>query len=880
MKLSKRVFFGLSSALLLVASAFGFSIGRSAFVSEGNAFDTSTTIAGNKTNLIEDSKDTVKVTLKQAVYDYTNFDDLSWATFSGYSGSISSESDFNKLKDFLEQNTDSTVFKDNELAGAYTIKKGTYGTFSGLGQYKEYVFQLIVSTEIKKSLGFFKYNYSGKYTLEFKKTTLNCTEKNVGMISLPKGNNLLNAGLASNFELYNNSAYNFAGYKKELSGDYFDLTTMIDSDITLYGVFFKSGKDNIFNKYNVSDTINNFSPSSKNYQLEFWKGNSSDQKNIGKDYSYDSVTNTVYLSKEITIDKKNNTSPVIRFNMNDGNEHKSLEINGSSINIDPEDGKHELQYVVKLGADVHLKNGAFCIGGNFGTTSNVGTESHLVKEYVCLDLNGHDFYIESGGELWSYGLIKDSVGTGHIYVRGGTIKTLVTIMDYRGGDCTLNATKNNTFPFTSYALPYIRANIVFDYSNSVWGKLVAICHITPSKYSVNAKTELNFIGPEDGFLFKMNGGDKQSSKLLITPYNINKTGVADGMCVLRKLKLTMVNVSLYMKSIKMDLGKVGLSSISVDTSSYTFPMNPFFDVELKNSTMTFAQKIQFMTGFSFVADENSTIIFDKGNDRSAQLSVLDRPFNYWDNKSGSFITTDNGGVMGYSGSLNSNQQFWKYNSMPKIKLHGKLLFRKGNDGSDSSKIYRFVGPVDFNENKVGIIDADGNETLYDSSKGNDAFTFLKNNGVAIRTYGFDTMLGYYHSDSNSGDYHAKGYSRPLYSNGKAYVIDNNMSQANVGKFDSDTGIFTSTSDSKLYYFNNDANYSFGDDGNCSFKECGYDGKIITDSETQKKYIFFASMYGVYDSSTGKVDMSRILTDQYSKDVAVKYDGNKKKWLRG
>lgn len=159
MKLSKRMFFGFCSGFLLVVSAFAFSIGKSTFVSEGNAFNTSDTVVGNKTNLIKDSKETVKVTLKQAVYDYTNFDDLVWATFSGYSGTIGSESDFNKLKDFLEQNTNSTVFKDHERANLYNINKSStpYGPYYGSGQYEGYQFQLIVSTAIEKGLAFFKY---------------------------------------------------------------------------------------------------------------------------------------------------------------------------------------------------------------------------------------------------------------------------------------------------------------------------------------------------------------------------------------------------------------------------------------------------------------------------------------------------------------------------------------------------------------------------------------------------------------------------------------------------------------------------------------------------------------------------------------------------
>lgn len=864
----KPLFFKLLCVFSFVFGLFSVSTGLSDYIIDKATYDENGTLSNQATSA-NDNGEKVTVSFKTLIYEKN---DSAGENVPGYAdvniGGGSDHSKLDALKNFFSNNVVDTGLNFDKLG----VK--TYGPYNGKGDYFNCSFNLIVLQKIEVT-GVFNKKYNGKYTIQIRKhDSFVANDSILQTLMCSRGTTIDSLNVN---ELFSNkmNGYYFLGVRESKEGNLLDGKTILNENKTLYACFIKQGDMSTANRSFLTETIN-----SATGTLECWKGNSDKAKDIATDPSYNQTDNKVYLGTS-SLKTTVKAGATIRFNMNNGKENQSLDMNGANVNIEPEDGKHELQYIVALANDL-IVNGAFTIGGHFGTNTNAGTESHLVKEYVCLDLNGHDIYVESSGELWSYGLIKDSVGTGHIYINGGTLKTLATVMDYRGGDCTSNAVSDNVFPFASYALPYLRATTILNYTESGWGKLLAICHITPSSYSADAKFEIQFVGPSSGdYLFKINKdkGTIGKSKLIIQPFNLNTSGETDNMCVLRKLKLTMIDMELSMSSISLSI-----SSYKVNTVNYNFPVNPFFDVELKSSKMYFAQKMQFSTGMSFIADENSTVIFDTNKDRSAQLSVLDRPYNYWDNKSNSFVDNDNIGQMTYSVPLHNNKRFWKLNSVPKIKIYGKLLFRT-NNGTTDVKLYKLIGPIDFNERKIGYIDASGKETVFSSTTDLNPFSFLKNNNVHIQTYGFDYMLGYYHSKKiltgeTYKNYQAKGFARPLRSNGVAYVVDEQ--RVDVGTYDSEKGIYQSNNSGKTYYFNCDGSYALGDNGNCTFKECTVNGNYILDGS--EKYIYFASMYGKYNESTSKVDMSRIMGDLYVTNgeqmVSVKYDSMSDRWLRG
>ena len=864
--MKKSLFFKLLCVFSFVFGLFSVSTGLSDYIIDKTTYDENDTLS-NKATSANDNGEKVTVTLKYLYYDRV---DSAWENVPGHTnidmGSSKDSSKYDGLKRFLENINSSFISEHtNKLTGFYSIDAETYD-FDGKASYLNCSFRLIVDSRIytKKKLFQDRYYY-GKYTLNVQKHEfVKKDEINGGILSCNKGISLFS--IKNNAKLDAKTGYTFTGIRDVETGAYLSDDVSITTNKELFLCFYKQADVLLDKKISsLTNTINNTTG-----KIKCWKGNSDYTKDISADPSYNQIDNKVYLGTS-SLKTTVQAGATIRFNMNNGQEKtefKDMKVDTSNKNFEPEDGQHERQYTVALANDL-IVNGAFRIGGNFGNSKNGARQGHIYNEYVCLDLNGHDIFVNSGGELWFYGLVKDSVGTGHIYVNGGTIYTLATIMDYRGGRFTDSATKANVFPFIYYGLPYLRTKVVFNYTNSGWGKLVAFCRVTVQDTLdigdlSHSEFELNFIGSGDTFLFKLNNGEVGKSRFIFDGYKINN--VSSNMCIQQRVGITVENAYLSMNKFKFTIASV----YPVDTMKYNFPVNPFIDIRLVNSTIVFCQRIQFMAGMSFIADKDSTVIFTTNGDYSAQLSILDKGANFYDNKMGKLITTDNSGdIYSYEGNIQNNENFWKYYSQPKIKIYGKLLFTKGNT---SSKKYKLVGPCDFNEDNIGTIDGSNNITMYDKTKYPDPFTFLNRNGVSIQTYGFDYQISY-------DAYHVRGFSRPLVSNGKAYAVDDQ--DVKIGTYSFNDGIFK-MDNGDCYYFNNDNikngnKFTLGDTAGNTMKNCTVTNNIIVDNETKSKYIYFASMYGQYDSAAGTVNLSRISNNATA--VKVFYSRDAERWLR-
>ncbi len=878
--MKKSLFFKLLCVFSFVFGLFSVSTVFSDYIIDKTTYDENGTLP-NKATSVNDNGEKVTVTLKYQTIESKSAPDFaecfdennqSFGTESkkiNVGDSLNTKSDeYNRLKNFLKDHA-----KDNPFTSE-SLRKQTYRFFGrdGDSKYGKIEFELHVTKEIKHSQtslgGHFVTNwYSGEYYMlarDYTKTIYKTTDlSNASQLSMRKNTSIDYSYLRNNLNNPDSTKYEFCGLK-EVSSDgsvtdnYFDMSNPITSNITLCAVF-QNKKELSLNLSEITTTINN---TARNATIEFFKGAPSG-RDISKDPGYNEKENIVYLGTS-SLKTTVQAGATIRFNMNNGKEKtefKEMKVDTSNKNFEPEDGQHERQYTVALANDL-IVNGAFTIGGNFGNFKNAAKQGHIYNEYVCLDLNGHDIFVNSGGSLWFYGLVKDSVGTGHIDVNGGTIYTLATIMDYRGGGFTLSAINANVFPFIYYGLPYLRTKVVFNYTNSGWGKLVAFCRVTVQETldigdASHSQFELNFIGSGDTFLFKLNNGEVGKSRFIFDGYKINNVSI--NMCIQQRVGITVENAYLSMNKFKFTIASV----YPVDTMKYNFPVNPFIDIRLVNSTIVFCQRIQFMAGMSFIADKDSTVIFTTNGDYSAQLSILDKGANYYDNKMGKLITTDNSGdIYSYEGNIQNNENFWKYYSQPKIKIYGKLLFTKGNT---SSKKYKLVGLCDFNEDNIGTIDG-SNITMYDKTKYSDPFTFLNQNGVSIQTYGFDYQISY-------DAYHVRGFSRPLVSNGKAYAVDDK--DVKIGTYSFNDGIFK-MDNGDCYYFNNDGNFALGDTAGNTMKQCTVTNNIIDDNGT--KYIYFASMYGQYDSAASTVNLSRISNNATA--VKVFYSRDAERWLRG
>lgn len=879
---------GLLALLTLFLSVSISTEGFSSFVIN-NQLNTTNTIQINKTN--KDEK--VKISFKYQVC-------------TGYKEEIGKEEVVVKQKTKIENETNYNDFFTyvNSICindFSKTVKKGTYH-FKGIKEFSGWEINIYVTKEIN-SYWLLGTRYSGEYNITKSKITINkafVTPDTSTSITIDKGSSIPTSFIKNSFYKDSNSKdYEFVGFKEvrsdgNPSDSFISLNKTFITDTTLYAVFNKKTLDGD-TKYNLSDTINNTSSGT----VDFNAGVAVGKLNLSNDFTWLDSEKKVFLGGA-------NTKTTIkegvkaRFIFNDGSDSKKNEFNSDSVHVEPVEKNR--QYTVVLQNDLII-NGQLQVEGNYGVNTSGITQGVMTKEYMCLDLNGHNITINNGGKLISDGLIIDSVGTGQINVEGGGyLRTLAVIHDYRGGTMTQSYVSKDVFPFQVYQLPYLRckARVKYDQTNG-WGSLNGYVNAQALNDVVVAgqtiikgqqEFELNFIGSSDSnYFIKLDkpstyNGDSYVDVIGYKENSIDETSANNKpFSISQRIKIIINKCSVSIGEFKFDI-KVSGISISVDTSKYSLPISSFFDLEVKNSFLTLDKRIKFLPGSSLIVDKYSTTLlsYDKKAKRAGQISVLDKSYYYYD-KNYKYVTTDLIKLADMSGGKDKNgnateanisgdvygqrvfkdQSFQKYKSNPNVQIKGTLLFKTGND---SGMDYQLSGTI--NLSKIGYT-TDGTLSSSTIVNSDNPFSELNKQSVKVITYGYDYMIG--NCSKNS---HVKGFSRPLVSNETAYYNDGTKSY--VGTYEDD-GIFRANS--KTYYFNNDGEYKTNDTTLPTLKECDYDSnsKIITDNNQQ--YIYIASMYCKLtstDNKTGTVDHTR-LSGNATVDSKVKYDKTLGKWVR-
>lgn len=885
MKSYKKSLLALLTLFLSVSIS---TVGFSSFVIN-NKLNTTSTIQINKTN--KDEK--VKISFKYQVC-------------TGYKEEISDKEEVVKQK---TRTDDETKYNDffpyvNSICindFSKTVEKGTYH-FKGINEFSGWEINIKVTEKIN-SYRFFGTHYSGEYSITKSKITINkafVTPDTSTSITIDKGSSIPTSFIKNSFYKDSNSKdYEFVGFKEvgsdgNPSDSFISLDKTFITDTTLYAIF-NSKTLNGDTKYNLSDTINNTSSGT----VDFNAGVAVGKLNLSNDFTWLDSEKKVFLggaNTKTTINK----GVKARFLFNDGSESKKNEFGSDSVYVEPVEKNR--QYTVVLQNDLII-NGQMQVEGNYGVNTSGATQGVIAKEYMCIDLNGHNITINNGGKLISNGLIIDSVGTGQINVEGGGyLRTLAVIHDYRGGTMTQSYVNNDVFPFQVYQLPYLRckARVKYDQTNG-WGSLNGYVNAQAFRDVVagdltilkgQQEFELNFIGPSNSnYFIKLDKPStyNEDSYVDVIGYkenSIDKTSANKLYSISQRIKIIINKCSVSIGEFKFNI-KVSGISISVDTSKYSLPISSFFDLEIKNSFLTLDKRIKFLPGSSLIVDNKSTTLlsYDKKTKRAGQISVLDKSYYYYD-KNYKYVTTDlikladmsggkdkNGNATeanisgdGYGQQVFKDQSFQKYKSNPNVQIKGTLLFKTGND---SGMDYQLSGTI--NLSKIGYT-SDGTLSSSTIVNSDNPFSELNKQSVKVITYGYDYMIG-----NCSNNSHVKGFSRPLVSNETAYYNDGTNSY--VGTYEDD-GIFRANS--KTYYFNNDGKYKTNDTTLPTLKECDYDSnsKIITDNNQQ--YIYIASMYCKLtstDNKTGTVDHTR-LSGNATVDSKVKYDNTLGKWVRG
>lgn len=444
--------------------------------------------------------------------------------------------------------------------------------------------------------------YSGEYKITKSKITINktfVTPDPSTSITIDKGSSIPTSFIKNSFYKDRNSKdYEFVGFKEvgsngNPSDSFISLDKTLIADTTLYAIFNKKTLDDDI-KYNLSDTINNTSSGT----VDFNAGVAVGKLNLSNDFTWLDSEKKVFLggaTTKTTINK----GVSVRFLFNDGSDSKKNEFSSESVHVEPDEENR--QYTVVLQNDLII-NGQMQVEGNYGVNTSGITQGVITKEYVCLDLNGHNITINNGGKLFSDGLIIDSVGTGQINVEGGGfLRTLAVIHDYRGGTMTQSYVNNDVFPFQVYQLPYLRckARVKYDQTNG-WGSLngyvnaqafrdVVVGDLTILKGQ--QEFELNFIGSSNSnYFIKLDKPNtyNEDSYVDVIGYkenSIDETSANKLYSISQRIKIIINNCSVSIGEFKFDI-KVSGISISVNTSKYSLPISSFFDLEIKNSFLT------------------------------------------------------------------------------------------------------------------------------------------------------------------------------------------------------------------------------------------------------------------------------------------------------
>lgn len=406
--MKKSLFFKLLCVFSFVFGLFSVSTGFSDYIIDKTTYDENDTLS-NKATSINDNGEKVTITLKYQTIESKSSPDFaecfdennkSFGTASkkiNVGNSVNTDStEYNRLKNFLTAHVKDNPFTDNILSvGKY--KRFGMDTDS---KYKNLEFVLQVTKKIEKKKVGLTY-YHGEYYMlacDYTKTVYKTTDlSNTSQLSIRKNTSIDYSYLRNNLNNPDSTKYEFCGLKEvssdgSITDNYFDMSNPITSNITLCAVF-QNKKESSLNLSEITTTINN---AASNATIEFFKGAPSG-RDISKDPGYNEKENIVYLgSKSLKTTVKAGTT--IKFDMNNGQEHVSMDVDSNGMSFEPEDGKHERQYTVALANDL-IVNGTFTIGGHFGNKVNYQRQGHIMNEYVCLDLNGHDIYINSGGSL-------------------------------------------------------------------------------------------------------------------------------------------------------------------------------------------------------------------------------------------------------------------------------------------------------------------------------------------------------------------------------------------------------------------------------------------------------------------------------------------------
>lgn len=490
---------------------------------------------------------------------------------------------------------------------------------------------------------------------------------------------------------------------------------------------------------------------------------------------------------------------------------------------------------IALGGDLTI-NGNLTIGAHIGGNNNYTKYSYIIGKYTCLDLYGHNIYVD-GGTLTGYGLIIDSIGTGKIFVKNnGTLESTLTISDGRATRSMMLGIAKRQSPFTEYRFSYLQVPVKFDNYTT----MKAYIKFDIGEFGI-ANFHINFIGKTDA-LFLWNDTIETS---YVEYYSENKNSL--NIESLKKNCYNQRNKFIFNANMKQNYHveltltisvSLGSATATVDFGRIDFPISPFVDIIVKaGNQLVVSSKMTFYPGSSLLVEEGSFLKFEYTKD----------PVTY-KKTTGVVIPEETrhmvGGIMSYtnhisdlsnygyssekfSSGIYSNATFWTNTKTGNIQINGSIEFDTTINTADSlgDCFYYLSGYMNLSEQSLKDIIA---------------------NRALVKTYDMKAELlnGYLFSGTETAvtnEYQrAASYNlNPLISNGKGYIIDSQYSLEGTYKngvlretsnLSLNNGVIEKTSDSRNFFLYVDSDMYVG--GSAGSNQSDAIDREITITETE------------------------------------------------
>lgn len=264
--------------------------------------------------------------------------------------------------------------------------------------------------------------------------------------------------------------------------------------------------------------------------------------------------------------------------------------------------------------DLTITSGGKLVLEAINGISQAGCAGNVISgAYTALDLNGHNITVQSGGYIYSHGIIYDSKGTGSIQMESGSnLYSSFVVEDYGGGGITVGSYYLGSTPFSLISVPYLNCDIYFYVGSHLIGMTELFAN---DDYN---RTNVNIIGDSSDYLLQLSSkGDnsyllrsvegEHSLDSSYTDYRKYITYVNyQENYITNNLNLIMNSLTLTLTFI--DLGDIG--SVEISMSGVHFPVPPWLHLYvINNSKLEFKQRVDMFPGSSVYCDSTSQINF-------------------------------------------------------------------------------------------------------------------------------------------------------------------------------------------------------------------------------------------------------------------------------